>query len=316
MRLTRTTTMVVIGCLGAVWLGAATAPAAAPIKVHCPVDNLQAAIDSAPAGAVIHVAGTCTGNFTIAKDLTLVGTGAATLNGNFAGRVVYIPDGTAAATTITLQNLTFTNGNINACACGPYGPGIYNGGANLTVKGSTITNNTGSPVNYGAGIYSDGTLLVKNSTITANGPAVNGAGIANDGVATIVNSTISGNIGDGGNGAGITSFGSSLTVTGSTVSGNTGAGSGAAIYAGNGTVSIDSSTLTNNNALEYGGGIFVADNTVVSLTGSTVNSNTAGIDGGGIYVALAGTISLTSSTVTNNLPDNCAPSGAVGGCSG
>jgi hypothetical protein len=314
MGLMRATTVVVIGCAGAAWLGAATAPAAAPIKVHCPVDNLQAAIDTAPAGATIHVSGTCTGNFTIAKDLTLVGTGAATLDGNFAGRVVFIPDGTVA--TITLQNFTITNGNVNACACGPYGPGIYNGGANLTVKSSTITNNTGFPVNSGGGIYSYGTLLVKNSTITANGPAQNGAGIENDGIATVVNSTISGNIGDGGDGAGITSFGSSLTVTGSTLSGNIGARSGAAIYAGSGTVSIASSILMNNDALEYGGGIFVDDNTVVSLTGSTVSSNTAGIDGGGIFVAPVGTVSLTSSTVTNNLPDNCAPSGAVAGCSG
>src|SRR5207302_795284 len=138
-------------------------------------DDLQAAIDSAPAGATIRVTGTCIGNFVIAKDLSLVGAGAgATLDGNDTGRVVYIPDGTSATTTIVLEKLTFTNGTINPpCGCGPYGPGIYNGGANLTVKGSTVTNNTGQ-INQGGGIYSYGTLLVKNSTITANGPALNG----------------------------------------------------------------------------------------------------------------------------------------------
>jgi predicted outer membrane repeat protein len=303
------------------WLGTATAPAAAPIKVNCPADDLQAAINSAPAGATIRVSGTCIGNFSIAKDLTLVGAGSgATLDGNGTGRVVYIPDGTSATTTIALEKLTITNGNIDACPCGPYGPGIYNGGSNLTVKSSTVTNNTGH-INLGGGIYSYGTLLVKSSTITANGPASAGAGIENDGIATVVNSNISDNIGDSGSGSGITSFGDTLTVTGSTLSGNIGSRSGAAIYAGSGTVSIITSILTNNIAGSYGGAIFVDNGTAVSLTGTTVSSNIAGTDGGGIYVAPAGfgspgTVSLTSSTVTNNLPDNCAPSGAVAGCTG
>jgi predicted outer membrane repeat protein len=318
----RAMAMGAVVCASLLWLGAATAPAAAPIKVKCPADDLQSAIDSARAGATIHVSGTCIGNFSIAKDLTVVGLGAgATLDGNSTGRVVFIPDGTSATTTITLENLTFTNGNINACSCGPYGPGIYNGGATLTVKGSTVTNNTGL-INQGGGIYSDGILLVKNSTITANGPASSGAGIENDGTATVVNSTVSDNIGDGGWGSGITSFGSSLTVTGSTLSGNTGSKSGAAVYAGSGTVSISNSILTNNNAISYGGGILVDNSTAVSLTGTTVSYNSAGTDGGGIYVAPSsfglpvGTVSLTNSTVTNNLPDNCAPSGAVAGCTG
>jgi hypothetical protein len=318
----RAMAMAAVGCASLLWLGAATAPAAAPIKVKCPADDLQSAIDSAPAGATIHVTGTCVGNFSIAKDLTLIGVGAgATLDGNGTGRVVFIPDGTSAATMIALDNFTITNGDIDTCACGPYGPGIYNGGATLTVKGSTVTNNTGF-INSGGGIYSDGTLLVKNSTITANGPADNGAGIENDGNATVVNSTISGNVGNSGDGSGITSFGSNLTVTGSTLSGNTGSKSGAAIYAGSGTVSITNSILTNNSATSYGGGIFVDSGTAVSLTGTTVSYNTAGIDGGGIYVGPAsfgfpvGTVSLTNSTVTNNLPDNCAPSGAVAGCAG
>jgi hypothetical protein len=317
----RAMAMVAVGCASLLWLGTATAPAAAPIKVNCPADDLQAAIDSAPAGATIHVTGTCVGNFSIAKDLALVGAGAgATLDGNSTGRVVYIPDGTSATTTIALEKLTITNGNINACACGPYGPGIYNGGANLTVKGSTVTNNTGR-INLGGGIYSYGTLLVKNSTITANGPASAGAGIENDGVATVVNSTVSNNIGDGGSGSGITSFGSNLTVTGSKLSGNIGSSSGAAIYAGSGTVSINTSILTNNSTSSYGGGIFVDNDTTVSLAGTTVSYNIAGTDGGGIYVGPAGvgtpgTVSLTNSTVTNNLPDNCAPGGAVARCTG
>jgi predicted outer membrane repeat protein len=164
---------------------------------------------------------------------------------------------------------------------------------------------------------------VKNSTITANGPALNGgAGIENDGIATVVNSTISDNIGNGGDGSGITSFGSNLTVTGSTLSGNIGSNSGAAIYAGFGTVSITNSILTNNSASSYGGGIFVDNGAAVSLAGTTVSYNVAGTDGGGIYVRPpgfefpVGTVSLTNSTVTNNLPDNCAPSGAVAGCTG
>ena len=41
----------------------------------------------------------------------------------------------------------------------------------------------------------------------------------------------------------------------------------------------------------------------------------AGAGGGGIYLD-SGTVTLHDSTVTGNVPDNCAPPGAVAGCTG
>ena len=60
--------------------GGATAGASpAGIAVHCPADNLQTAINAAAPGSTLLVDGTCTGNFSIQKDLTL--SGPATLDG-------------------------------------------------------------------------------------------------------------------------------------------------------------------------------------------------------------------------------------------
>lgn len=52
---------------------------AAPIAVHCPADDLQAAIAAAPSGAKLRVSGTCTGTFTITRSITLKGEQNATL---------------------------------------------------------------------------------------------------------------------------------------------------------------------------------------------------------------------------------------------
>src|SRR5262245_16174174 len=60
-------------CLAAALVasGVETVRAASLPTVLCPGQSLQAAIDGAPAGSVITVAGTCVGNFTVSKDLTL-----------------------------------------------------------------------------------------------------------------------------------------------------------------------------------------------------------------------------------------------------
>src|SRR4051794_24180129 len=68
---------------------------------------LATAITSAAAGDTVNVWGTCVGNFTLAKDITLQGKGSgATLDGNQTGRVLNITTGTNA----TIRGLTITNG--------------------------------------------------------------------------------------------------------------------------------------------------------------------------------------------------------------
>jgi hypothetical protein len=53
--------------------GAPAGASPAGITVHCPADNLQTAINAAATGSTLRVDGTCTGNFSIDKDLTLSG---------------------------------------------------------------------------------------------------------------------------------------------------------------------------------------------------------------------------------------------------
>ena len=131
--------------ISAILLVTALAPSAsAGVASPCKVRNLnsdvlntdlQAAINDASSGDRLRVKGTCVGNFVINKDLTLrgaAGGNAGVLDGNDAGTTVVID----AGVTATLRRLTITGGLITT--------------------------------NFGGGIKNDGTLTVRNSTITGN----------------------------------------------------------------------------------------------------------------------------------------------------
>src|SRR5437899_2977513 len=83
--------------------------AAKRIHVDCAHGaDLQAAIDAAASGSTLHVKGTCTGQFTISKDLVLEGHGKrATLDGGNAGPVLTIQEGS----TVQVVRLTITHGD-------------------------------------------------------------------------------------------------------------------------------------------------------------------------------------------------------------
>ena len=108
--------------------------------------DLQVVIDAASPGDRIQVKGVCVGNFTIDKDLTVVGkatqeTPKATLDGNDAGRVLSVSSLTGAGRTqVTLTNLKITHGI----------GGIYSVDSAVTLTGSTSV--TGNTKPRGAGI--------------------------------------------------------------------------------------------------------------------------------------------------------------------
>ena len=123
------------GALVASLLGvAAAAPAsAATTTVNCPSGDLQSAINAAAAGTNVYVTGTCTGTFTIPKNLTLIGP--AILDGGGNGPVVTVPGGVIAK----LSALTVQNGNTPLAGTGfgtVGGGGISNAG-NLTLSNAT-----------------------------------------------------------------------------------------------------------------------------------------------------------------------------------
>lgn len=151
--------------------------------------NLQTAIDNAGAGATLAVLGTCSGNYTINTNLTLLGQGRAVLDGQHGGTTLTISSGV----TVRLGSLTITDGNASGAGVGG---GINNSGT-LTLEQTTVTHNSAG--DYGGGIYnnSSAALTLKDSTISGNSSSVFGGGIfVFSGTVPLNNSIVSSNIPD------------------------------------------------------------------------------------------------------------------------
>ena len=148
--------------LAAVLFVLAASPALAATRtVNCNVAgaNLQAVIDNnAHAGDILRVRGTCTGNFTIDKNLKLKGEGShPTLNGGGTGTTLTI---SGVTVVVVVERLTITGGNA------VQGGGIYNFGT-LTLKESTVSRNNAAA---GGGIFNTGTVFLLESTVLRNNP--------------------------------------------------------------------------------------------------------------------------------------------------
>jgi hypothetical protein len=300
---------------------ATPASAASTIPVDCTADSaaLVVAFANANAGDTLAIEGTCAGALDIAKDITLAGSGAATLDGQGqAIRVLTIRTGA----TVTVTGLTITGGQ------GLAGVGIHNLGT-LTLTNSRVSGNVASL--WGGGIYNryGATLTLDGSAITGNTAAENGGGLINDGTSAVINSTISGNNGGlGGGGIYNSSFGT-LTLSGSVVSGNSATYGGGIL--GNGGITVEYSTVRSNAAshgggLGLGGGVALVKNTTIAhnsasgdgagvnylcgiycggappvLRNVTIFGNDAGGSGGGLAnTGYIGTATIESSTVVGN----------------
>jgi|694.fasta_scaffold18169_2 hypothetical protein len=185
-------------------------------------------------------------------------------------------------------------------------------------RGKAPDGSGGSNGGDGGGILNQGTLSVRNSTVTrcnagkgnGNGRGGNGAGIFNSGTLVIERSLISLNkAGDGG-------FG-----------GADAGGDGGGVYNG-GDLTIDESTFDSNNAGDggnngtggFGGGLYHAAGFSGAVKHSTFSSNKAGAGGlttgngtGGFGGAIftGGTLTIENSTLSGNQ----AGEGTAGGAS-
>jgi hypothetical protein len=302
---------------------------------HKAYSGLQDAVTAAKAGDTLEIKGTCVGNTTVDRDITLSGVtnkafpGMPTLDGNAQGRVLTINGGTT-----TILDLTITNGQTS----GP-GGGLYVATAAI-LNNVVVTANTAGALQFGGGIEADlGSSL------------------------TLTNSTVSGNT--AGSSGGIDMFRAKASLTSSTVTGNhaTRAPSGedggcafgdpAVLYACaggiwnyQGSLALVNSTVTGNTAAYRGGGVatyvrLFPDGTPRSgltvLSGTTsISSNTAGDRGGGIFhtnpVAApsfgvraadgtstykdpisGATLPAWTGSVSGNSPDQCSPALTLGG---
>jgi hypothetical protein len=249
--------------------------------------TLQEAVNAASPGDTLEVTGTCYGDTSITKNVSVVGkSGKATLNGGNSsqhpGSVIFVREA-----TVNILRLVITGGYNSECVVPPErcenspkgeytsetaekGGGIENLRGEVTLSHSTVSANVAAPSQYNPSVHTFG-----------------GGGIYNEeGSLTLIHSTVSGNEGLG-KGGGINNEAGTLTLTDSTVSGNATRGSERGI---------------GGSLCNPGGGIFNNGGGVVTIAHSTVSDNQAGGElcgGGGIYNE--GSVKLSRSVVESNV---------------
>jgi hypothetical protein len=195
---------------------AGISPAIPAAGVVCPLQDLQAAIDMAPPDGVLVVAGRCTGNFYIGKNLTVIGAPGVTheLNGGRAGTTLTI----LGKAHVRLFDLVITGG-----AGGTAGGGIENNSGSVTLSGSTVVGN--SSFLFGGGISNgpSGMVNLIGSRVEANTARSGGGGISNmGGTVILIGSTVVGNtVPIGAAGGGIRNMGGTVLLSDSLVRYNT-----------------------------------------------------------------------------------------------
>ena len=209
--------------------------------------------------------------------------------------------GIAASNSVTLNHST-VSGNTAANA----GGGIYSTSPTSIVRidFSTISGNltTSASGLGGGGIYSSGSVVVGNSTISNNISATDGGGINTSNSVTLSASTLSGNTAQAGAGGAVFAINainsnSSVGATASTINGNSAFTDGGGINAND--ASLTNSTITGNTANGSGGG--GVHSSTVSLNYCTVFANTSQFgNGGGVDFAASGT--ATGTILFGNMP--------------
>ena len=193
-----------------------------------------------------------------------------TISGNNRSRVFSIN----AGANITIKGVTITGGNAAGISNNGFGGSIINNGGTLSLINSTVRNNTASE--FGGGIYNNdgGTLRLNNSIVSSNFANGNGGGVYNNNsTAAIINSTLDSNTSNSGGG----------------------------IYSLFGTVTMTNTTV-NSNIAELGGGGIVNVLATMNLINSTISTNkiNSGFGGGGINNDNLGTLNISNSTIANN----------------
>ena len=259
------------------------------------------------------------GELLVNKSITISGPTAAdvVVNGNAKSRVFHIAPGQS----VSITDLTITNGVARGNPPNDFGGGIYNDHAVLALSNCTISNNRAG---FGSGIYNDGfegtaTLAISNSAIYHNTATYRGGGIYNDadssGYAslTISSSTVTGNSARAGGGIyndGLSWGNAMLAVNSTKFSGNS-ADFGGCIFnessLSNASLTVDTSTFSGNRAREAGGCIYndmLDGYGTQTLNNSSLRGNSAGNSGGSIYSDHAISFTLNYCAISGNAAQN------------
>ena len=226
------------------------------------------------------------GEFQITDALTVTGPGQSslTIDAQQQSRIFNIdkPGTTTENFAVTIRGLTLTKGSPSGPT--PTAAANQDGGAirslslgTLTVEQSLLNQNRALGMDSGGGaIFSQGAVVITDSTISGNTAAWNGGGVY--------------------------TLGAPVTLTRTTIDDNTSTDTrsrGGGVFA-NGILTVTDSTISNNQSHATGGGVHIhgPSATIVNSTisGNTVTSG-AGL-GGGVFAI--GALTLRSSTVTGN----------------
>ncbi|MGW7255714.1 right-handed parallel beta-helix repeat-containing protein [Streptomyces sp. NPDC054834] len=234
------------------------------------------------------------------KGITLSNGSATSEPGSVGGGILTRGTLSLAASRITGNTASVTGGGIEVASSGT---------ARLT--SSAVTQNTASD---GGGIHVDtsGRLTVNSGSIYGNTATFTGGGLATNGTTVLNGTFVRGNTTDTFEGGGIFTAIGPLTVNSGDISGNTAASHGGGIANFGSAVRLLSTSVVGNTAELDGGGLYNQAGTSYFLAGK-VTANRAAGQGGGIFRA-GGSVTLVRTPVNGNAPDNCAPTGAVTGC--
>ena len=270
--------------------------------------SLREAIAAAASGDTIVFASGLSGGtitlgstLTFSKNVTIDGSALAapiTVDGANAYRVFYIN----AGVTATLNGLTIAHGRVD------FGGGIYNQGT-LTVTNSLFSDNSALPGDnhWGGGIFNarSSMLTVRHSTFSGNSVGDRGGGIYNQGTLVVEDSTFTGNralIG-----AGIYSHIATMTLSNSTFSGNIARNCGG-VYNNYHMMTVSNCTFSDNSATGPGyfrgeGGGLCTDGRGAVILNSTFSGNSAAAEGGGIFYSKTyyfSTLTLINTVIANS----------------
>lgn len=250
-------------------------------------------------------------------------------NGNSAGGIIHVSNGSLKTATLNINNTIFNN-NYSYSAGGAVAVQSFSGSSVLYIDSCQILNSTTGITSSAGGAYvragKNAILKIDNSTISNNSAGSAGAGIgvysSKNTETTILNSRITNNkvinTDDTGRGGGVRCSANNKLIfflDNTLVDSNTSDGSGGGVYLTSEDsliTNISHSTISNNISSRYDGGIKLSTDNYLSssISHSTINNNTALFAGGGGIGCYSGAwrstdtlgnfLSIVNSTISMN----------------
>lgn len=273
-------------------------------------EQIQAILDSGP--SVVTFYGACAGDFEVSRNLTIAGSGIATVTA-IDVRAFQVYDGAI----VTFRTLRITGGAADGGDDSGEGGGIEVDDASVTLDRVTVFDN--AAIN-GGGVHVDegGSLVVLGSTFRGNQAVFGGAIDVDSAEVRISGSTFQANGAEAEGGAvridhswDGCSQAPGTTIDRSTFTANTSGLVGGAVWSDSADVTITGTTFTRNSARQWGGAIIGFDDCeeepLLSIASSSFTSNLAWEGaftdhpaGGAVFVTSLGTLQVTNSRFTSN----------------